>query len=732
MNKQLSRRTFLKGLGITSGGLMIGINLSGCSGDSPAALIGGPDDLVPNAFLQITPDNRFIFVCPRDEMGQGISTGLATLFGEELDVDPAEFQIKFPGVHADYGHPAFGGVQSTGGSAAIRGHYLPLRQAGADVRALIVAAAAVDLGTTPGTLRTENGYVLLDEESYPYAQFIETANSMALPEETPLKSPSDFRYIGKDFPRLDAMEKSTGTANYGIDFDIPGMHYALVKRCPVHGGTFASYSDVTQMKGVTDVIEVTNGIAVVAKTFWQASQARDALEVNWNLPDLKDVSTETVRSDYETALNETEGNIADSHGDLENAFGANETTIEQDFWTPYLAHAPLEPVNVVVKIENDEVDVWTGIQGPIFAQGYAARVLDIPKEQVKVHNTYLGGGFGRRLMNHHVAEATEIAAASNKVIKLIWSREDDIQHGVYRPASLMRIKASANAKGTITGWMSKRVGGNILPDRVESALPGVLPTGVPDGVLESLVSTANKVMRDWRVDGSSVEGLAGDYDFPNKEVEHVTINHGLPLNYWRSVGHSYTAFAKEVAIDQLAVKSGIDPIELRLRNTTNNPRLSGVIRSAEEQMSAFTQAAKGSVGFAAHGSFHSYVAQAADVSVQAGKIIVNKVLCIVDCGQVVNPDIVRAQMEGAVMFGLTAALHGNLDLKDGAIVQSNFHDYPILRMNEAPAVEVVIIDSDEAPTGVGEVGLPPVAPAAANAIFRESGQLLTNLPFKLA
>lgn len=727
---QLSRRQFLKGIGITGGGLVIGFSLTGCGGD-PLPVIGDKGDYVPNAFLQITPRNEFIFYCARDEMGQGVSTGLATLLGEELDVSPDRFDIRFPGVHPDYGHPAFGGVQSTGGSASIRGHFLPMRQTGANVRAQIVNAASMDLGVPVADIETEDGHILAGGNRYPYAQFIATAETLTVPEEAPLKVSRDFSYIGKESVRLDGVEKSTGTAVYGIDIDLPDMYYALVKRCPVYGGKVKRFdqSKAEEMPGVTEVVQVSSGIAVVAKTFWQAKQALAQLAVEWDLPELARLSTDQVKADYQQALDETSGNTTEEEGDLSLAFREDETVVESDYWTPYLAHAPLEPMNAIVRIENGEVDVWTGVQGPIFAQGHAARALDIDKDKVRVHNTQLGGGFGRRLAPSHVGEAAEIAAATGKTIKLTWTREDDIQHGVFRPASLMRIKASLNAGGIITGWKAKRVGGNILPDRMASALPGVLPSSIPDGMLNSLVSTADSVLTNWMVDTTSIEGLAGDYDFPNRQVEHVTVNHGLPLSFWRSVGHSYTAFAKECVIDELAHTAGVDAVEMRLENTRNNPRLNRVIEIAGDRMKSWQPT--GSLGFASHASFYSYAAQVADVSVDSNVIRVNKVLCVIDCGQVINPDIVRAQMEGAVVFGLTAALHGELSIENGAIKQSNFHDYPMLRMNESPDVEVIIVESIEDPTGVGEVGLPPVAPAVANAVFAATGRRLTSLPLKL-
>ena len=730
--KHFSRRSFLAGLGITGGGLVVGFGVSGCSSEPPPPLFSA-ENFSPDAFLQITPNNGFMFVCARDEMGQGVASGLATLFGEELDVDPSRFEISFPGVHSAFGNPAFAGIQSTGGSAAMRGHYLPTRQAGANVRDLILDAAAKDLNVGKTQLSTENGMVIADNKRYPYSQFIATAQTLPIAEAAAMKMPSKFRYIGREATRVDATDKATGKAMYGIDFDIPGMKYALMKRSPVAGGAVQGFmaDAVGEMPGVVDVVQISNGVAVVADSFWQAKKAIAKLDVEWENPSLAQFSTSDLRSDYQAAMDGEEVTTTNDEGDLESGFRDEDTHVESTFWAPYLAHAPLEPMNAVARVENGEVDIWTGIQGPPFAQAVVARALDIEKSKIRVHNAYLGGGFGRRLIASHAAEAAEIAAASGHIVKLIWTREDDMQHGVYRPASLMRMRASIDTNGLINGWAAKRVGGNILPDRMVGALPVISPDFVPDGVLNSVIGITRKATNDWMVDGTSVEGLADDYDLPNRVVEHTTVNHGLPLGYWRSVGHSYTSFAKESTIDILADAASKDPIEVRLTNTQNNPRQHNVIKVAAERMKSMQAEKKGSLGFASHGSFHSYVAQVADVSVEDGKIVVNKVLCVVDCGRAINPDIIRAQMEGAIMFGLTAALHGDLDLENGAVVQSNFHDYPLLRMNEHPEVEVIIIESEEDPTGVGEVGLPPIAPAVANAVFVATGQRLTELPLRL-
>jgi isoquinoline 1-oxidoreductase/isoquinoline 1-oxidoreductase beta subunit len=641
-------------------------------------------------------------------------------------------EIEFAGVHSDYNNPEYG-IQATGGSSSIKVHYLQLRQAGANTRALLIDAASKDLGVSVGDISTEDGHIVIAGKRYPYGQFVGTAATLTATDEAPLKSNTDFRYIGKEFSRVDAAAKSTGTAEYGIDIDIPGMHHAVVMRSPVAGAKLKSVdkSKAQNMPGVTDVVEISSGVAVVAEKYWQAKIAAEKLSPVWEDVALAKVDTDTVRQDYAAAMKNEDGISDTDEGDVEAGLNDADHIIEAEYWAPYLAHAPLEPMNAVVRIENGEADVWSGTQGIGAAQGLVSRFSGIPVEKVRAHNTYLGGAFGRRGTLTHIIEATEVAVAANKPIHLLWSREDDIRNGVYRPASLMKIKAGLKDDGSITAWQAKRVGGNITPKTLENMMPALFP-GLGDGTIEFMAGLSRDFYAGWMVDHLSVEGLAEDYDTANKTVHHVTVEHDVPLTFWRSVGHSYTSFAKEGMVDELAEKAGMDPVEFRIRNTQNNPRLNNVIRVAQQRMKEMRPTDGHYLGFAAHNSFFTDVAEIAEVSIDGNEIRVHKVTCVVDCGIAVNPDIVRAQMEGAVMFGLTAALYGDLDLERGAFKQSNFHDYPILRMSEAPEVEVVIVDSGTEPTGVGEPGLPPIAPAVASAVFKATGQRLRSLPLRLA
>jgi len=726
---KLTRRGFLKTTGIVGGGLLIGY--VAMPGSNPPAVTPAEGAMAPNGFIQLTSDNKLIFYSPRDEMGQGIYMGLTTLVAEELDVPLADIQVEFASVHPTYNHPEYG-VQGTGGSSSLRVHYLPLRQMAADTRALLLNAAAQDLGVAPGSMTTEDGHIVSAGKSYPYSDFIATAQTLELPSGSPLKDSSAFKYIGRELARNDAMAKSTGTAVFGVDIDLPDMHYALVCRSPVAGGTVESF-DVSAAKavaGVTDIVQIDSGIAVVAQSFWQAKKAIAALRVTWSKPHLASYSSAQIKADYQAAIDSGEGDTK-GEGSIEEGLRSASEELVREFWAPYLAHTPMEPMNAVVRIANGQAELWAGTQSPSTARGLVARHAQLPVEKVTVHSLFSGGGFGRRTQLSYVTEATQVAMATDKTIKLVWTREDDVQNGWYRQASILKVHAGVDAQGLVTAWDTARAGGDLTPHSIEGLLSGEF-SSTPDAINSLAVSALETLYDGWVIDGSGVEGLVADYDFPNNHLRHISVNHGLPLAAWRSVGHSFTAFAKETVMDELAEQAGLDVIDFRKRNLSGNPRLVGALEAVEQRLESWGTSAGRHIGIAAHGSFRSYVAQAAEVSVEKGKIRVHRVLCAIDCGQVVNPDIVRAQVEGAIMYGLTAVLYGDIQIENGAVKESNFHDYKMLRINEAPEVDVIIVDSDLPPTGVGEPGLPPVGPAVANGVYRATGKRLTSLPLKLA
>lgn len=729
--KKQSRRTFLKLMGVAGAGLVVGVVVTR---DRSTPFPSNELAFEPDAFLQITPDNTVNFYLPHAEMGQGVYTGLTTLIAEELDVAPQKIQIHHAKAHADYGHPEFR-LQITGGSTSIKARFMPLRHAAANARAMLLEAAAEQLGTSRSELRTSDGAVVWNGKEYPYGDFATAAASLKLSDDAPLKDTADFKYIGGDVPRLDARAKTNGEAVFGLDIEISNMHRAVLVRCPVNGGAPKSVNAgaARETDGVTDVVRIFNGVAVVARSYWQAKKAAAKLAVEWEYPPLQSQSSATIRADMQAALENEDGKEIHVEGGGAAALDDARKIVEATYWAPYLAHAPMEPLNCVARIENGKCDVWVGTQGPELARGIAALHAGLGKRHVTVHQTFLGGGFGRRALADNVAETVAIAKASGKPVQLVWSREDDTKHGFYRPASLTKLRAGLDADGRIKSWSVKRVGPNILPDLLDHMVVGMLPAALPDGIGNWLSERPHGLFKSMIADPFSVEGLYEDYDIANKEVRHVTLNPGLRTTYWRSVGHSFSGFFKESFIDELAAEADRDPVEFRLAHLSNDSVLRGAIELAADKGN-WAQGNQSGVfrGFAAHESFLAGVAQVAEVSVENGKIRVHKVTCAIDCGVVVNPDIVRANVESAIIYGLSAALYGDITLQDGEVQQSNFHDYPVMRMPDAPKIDVHIVKSARDPVGVGEPGLPPAAAAVANAIFAATGQRLRELPLKLA
>lgn len=729
-----SRRQFLKNSTLAGGGLIVGIPLMGVS---QLSLSDSQQSLTPNAILQITPENQVNFYLPRSEMGQGVYTGLTTLLAEELDVVPSSITILQAGAHDDYANPDFG-MQITGGSTSIKGHFVPLRQLAANARLVIRQAAAKQLNQPLENIHTQDGYVFVQGKSLPYGEFADVANQMDFPENAALKSPSEFKYIGKHNQRLDALAKSTGTAEFGIDVDFEGLHKAALKRCPIRGGTVKSFGDkdALAMPGVKSIIAIHNGVAVVAEQYYQAKNALAKVKVEWQYPEeLKHFTSASTLDDngknvFLAGLKK-EGDNGHAQGDT-NSLEKAHKTISAEYWAPYLAHATMEPMNCTVKIEGDKVDVWVGSQSPGIAKNIAALFADVSKDDVTVHSTFLGGGFGRRSASDFVAEATAIAKQSNLPVQLIWSREDDTQNDLYRPASLAKFDIGLNEDGTINTWNVKRVGPNIMPYMIDETVDAMAPGFMPNAMVDWLSKRGYGLFDGWVVDPSSIEGLFEDYECQNKQVQHVTVDPGVPLGFWRSVGHSYSGFFKESMMDEVAISQKQDPVAYRLTHLKNTPRLANTLKVAAEKAGWNKTLKSGHFhGVASHISFGSYVTQIAEVSVTDNKIQVHKVTCVVDCGTAVNPDVIKTQMEGGIIFGLTAALYGEITFKEGAVEQTNFHTYPMLRMNESPEFDIHIIESNEAPTGVGEPGLPPIAAAVANGVFAATNKRLRSLPLKL-
>ena len=726
--KGLSRRQFMQRSAIAGGGLIVAVNFPAAA----AANVASDETFVANAFIQITAENEFHFWLARDEMGQGVMMGLATLIGEELDIDPNNMVLHHAPVGADYAVP--GGMQSTGGSTSISGHYWQMRQAGAQARDMLARAAAAHLGTSPEQLKFDNGFIIWNDARLPYGQFAGMAAALEPKEEVPLKQKADFKYIGKETRRNDALAKVTGTAKFGLDVDLPDLHRAVLVRCPVYEGSVISFDDsaAKSMPGVVQIVQVESGIAVVAKTYPQAKAAAEALEVQFNCSNRPYNNDEEMRAALQTALDGIDENrdalTGDDEGDVDKAFADAAQIVEADYYVPYLVHAPMEPMNATVRIDGQKAEVWTGTQAPSHVAGAVADVLDFHRDNVTVHNHYLGGGFGRRGELDYIAEATQIAQATGLTIQLIWSREDDTRHGSVRPASQARMKAALDETGKITGLKIGQTGPNIVDHRFGGVLPAVLQNYAPDFVAGTAKNTLFYLLKNWFVDPTTVEGLAHGYAVPNRLVKRLPVDPGLRTGFWRSVGHSVGGYMKEAFADEMAAAAGKDPMQFRLDNLGSDDRMRELLKLVAAK-GGWGKAAPGRYqGIAGHNSFGSGVAELIEISIDDGELKLHKVTAAVNCGTVVNPDIVRAQIEGAIVYGLTAALYGEITLEDGAVAQSNFHDYPILRNDETPEIEVHIVDSDADPTGIGEPGLPPIAGALANAIYAATGTRVRELP----
>jgi isoquinoline 1-oxidoreductase subunit beta len=709
-----SRRLVLQVIGFGTAGFAIGC--------SPAAntAASGPvtrSDLGP--FVKVGSDNTVTVILKHIEFGQGVSTGLTTIVAEEIDAGWSQMRFEHsPADNALYGNTVFGGMMGTGGSTAIFNSWDQLRRAGAAARAMLVSAAATKWSVDPASITVADGVVSSGNRKATFGELAADAAKVTPPgaEGLKLKDPASFRLIGKErdaataYGRLDSLDKTNGKAQYALDYHPEGTLTAVIARSPKFGGKVASVDDTAAkaLPGVTDVIQISNGVAVVATNFWAAKKGRDALKITWDDAPAEKRSTDAIFADYRKLMAKA-GHEARNEGKGAAALKGAGEVITADFEFPYLVHAPMEPLNCTIEYKPGEgCVIHSGSQMPTADQGAAAAVLGLQPAQVTVNTMLAGGSFGRRATQNAdlVTEASEIAKALNgkAPVKLMWTREDDIRSGKYRPMALHRMTARIN-KGAIEAWGDRTA--------IQSIMAGspFLPPGAPDL--------------------SSIEGgFDIPYAIPNIHADvHWPVS-PVTVLWWRSVGHTHTAYAKEHFLDVAAKKAGKDPLELRRELLAGSPRLLAVLNLAAEKAGWRTPLEAGrSRGVAVHSSFSSYVAEVAEVTVKPdGTFSVDRVVCAVDCGLAINPDIVRAQMEGGIGYGLSSILNEALMLKDGAPVQTNFYDYPPLRMAQMPKVEVYIVPSAEAPTGVGEPGVPPVGPAVANALFAQTGKIYSKLP----
>lgn len=726
--ENLSRRHFLQG----SAGLTLGFMLPaalaahagpGKAGEGLAAAV----HFEPNAFLRIGADNSVTVISKHLEMGQGTYTGLATILAEELDADWNTVRVE--GAPADakrYNNLFWGPAQGTGGSTAMANSWEQMRKAGAAGRAMLVSAAAKRWRVAADEILVREGVVShpASKHKASFGQLATAAAQEAVPAEVKLKDPKDFRLIGKVARRKDSADKTDGRAQFTQDVHLPGMLVAVVAHPPRFGATVQRFdaARAKAVKGVVEVVQIPQGVAVLAADTWSAKKGRDALSVSWDESAAFTLGSDEILARYKEMAT-TPGKIAAQRGAADAAFASAARVVRASYDFPYLAHAPMEPMNCVVRRGPDGLEVWNGEQLNTGDQHALAALFGLQPEQVNIHMLYAGGSFGRRACkdSDYVLEAGQILKAidgriaGNPAVKLVWLREDDMRAGYYRPLFHHALEAALDADGRISAWRHRLVGQSIL---IGSPFEKML---VKDGI-----------------DAVSVEGAANlPYAIPNLTVDlHTPTDIPVPVLWWRSVGSSHTAYSTETFIDRVAAAAGKDPVALRLELLEAHPRHAGVLKLAAEKAGWNQPLKPGGAGerrgrgVAVHESFNTYVAQVAEVTVaKDGTVRVDRVVCAVDCGVAINPDNIRSQVEGGVGFALAAALRGEITLKEGHVEQGNFDTYPVLRINEMPQVEVHIVPSAAPPTGIGEPGVPPLAPAVANAIAAATGKRLTRLPF---
>jgi isoquinoline 1-oxidoreductase beta subunit len=708
MTTTINRRNFLK-VSATGGAVLFSVCIPGLRGAATLEAANGVFE--PIVWVKISADDSTTITLSMLEMGQGVMTSMPMLVAEELDLDWNKVKTVWAPADSRYGNPNFGGAQLTAGSNSVRGMWKLLREAGAGARSMLITAAAQTWNVPENTCTTDKGEVIhaASNRRLRYGALVDKAATVAVPKTVSLKSPKDFKIAGKSLPRLDIPEKVNGKAGFGLDVQRPGMLVARIVRCPTFGGSVASFNaDKAKAEpGVRNVVKIGSGIAVVADNYWAASKGAAALEVKWNEGPLANLNSADIMKKY-IALAEQPGKVARNDGDAPAALKSNSKSFERVYELPFLAHATMEPMNCTADVRANACDVWVPTQGQTASHEAAIAASGLKADAVKIHTTYLGGGFGRRGEADFVTDAVETSKAVGKPVKVVWTREDDMQHDYYRPVSYLKMSGALDASGKPTVFMQRIVQQSLLKKL------GSLP---PDGV-----------------DRISVDGSATlPYDIPNIRVEYTETDPGIPYGFWRSVGCSVQGYVVEAFIDEMAKTAGKDPYQFRRDLLSKQPRHRAVLDLVAEKSGWSKPAPAGrGRGIAMMEAFGSILAQVAEVSVTNNVVKVHKVWCAVDCGWVINPDTVKAQMEGGTIFGLTAALKGEITIQNGRVMQHHFNDYQMIRHNEAPVVEVFLVSSTETPGGIGEPSTAIAAGALVNAVAAVTGKRIYKLPIRLA
>ena len=661
----------------------------------------GQGPINPNAYIRIAADDSVTLIITKGEMGQGTMTSLSQLLADELDCDWKNVKTEFAPVN-----PALYGNQGVFGSQSIKTSWIPLRQAGANARAMLLDAAAQQWKVDKAALRTDAGFVVnpASGAKLSYGSLSDAASKIAVPAAAPLKDPKDFRYIGKSMKRLDTKSKVNGTAKFGLDTRLPGMLYAVIARCPVFGGKVASFDDskAKAVPGVKKIFQVPTGVAVIAENTWAAMQGRNALVVKYDEGPVAQYSSPDIRkmlADYA----EKPGAVAKKVGDAEQALAGATKKIEAIYDAPYLSHAPMEPMNCTAVVNADSCEIWAPTQMQTGGRNTAAQITGLAPEKVKLNSTLMGGGFGRRAGTDYISESVEVAKAmAGTPVKLTWTREDDMQHDLYRPASYVKFAGAVDAQGWPVALTAK------------VSCPSFFGGG-----------------RGGAVDGTAVEGIHTlEYTIPNIFVDWRKADPGIPTTFWRAVGYTQNTFFAECFLDELAFLGGKDPLEVRRRLLGNSPRLLAVMNKAAEGAGWGKAPAGRHQGIAVVNNIGSYTAIVAELSVVKGAMKLHRVVCAVDCGHVVNPAIIQQQIESGIVYGLSAALKGAITIKNGRVEQGNFDRYDVTRISEMPKIDVHIVETNNNPGGIGEASGPAIAPAIANAIFAATGKRLRKMPMK--